>query len=180
MTILKCFWSVLNCVPYCPCFYLKITLSLKIREKKSKNGQKKAKHFKIYRLLQCIWIVYTTSELVCGGENKVSKHPVYYVIFIIDSLTFISSSYFPQNQYPDHQHLRHKPTNRHHRRLSHHRRQPGQISHVQQVLHHKRPSPACHEDSSRQRRLLHHTPRTGRLLSAVDSIFRAGSSLPHQ
>ena len=27
-------------------------------------------------LLQCNWIVCTTPELVCGGGNKVSKHPV--------------------------------------------------------------------------------------------------------
>ena len=28
-------------------------------------------------LPQCIWIVCTTPELVCGGGNKVSKHPVF-------------------------------------------------------------------------------------------------------
>ena len=27
-------------------------------------------------LPQCIWIVCRTPELVCGGGNKVSKHPV--------------------------------------------------------------------------------------------------------
>ena len=38
-------------------------------------------------LPQCIWIVCTTPELVCGGGNKVSKHPVY-VIYVVWTIIY--------------------------------------------------------------------------------------------
>ena len=57
-------------VPYYTYFYLKITLSLKNREKivkidKNQNPLKSIAE-NGSSLLQCIWIVCTTPELVCG------------------------------------------------------------------------------------------------------------------
>ena len=60
-----------KCVPYWTCFYLKITLSLKNREKIVKIDKKQNPLKSIAEngssLLQCIWIVCMTPELVCGG-----------------------------------------------------------------------------------------------------------------
>ena len=69
LTISKIVWS--KCVPYCTCFCLKITFSLKIHEKIVKIDKKQNPLKSIAEngssLPQCIWIVCATPELVCGG-----------------------------------------------------------------------------------------------------------------
>ena len=66
------YWT--KCVPYCTCFYLKITLSLKNHEKIVKIYKKQNPLKSIAEngssLLQFIWIVCTTPDLVCGGGGK--------------------------------------------------------------------------------------------------------------
>ena len=77
------YWT--KCVPYCTCFYLKITPSLKIHEKIVKTDQKQNPLKSIAEndssLLQCIWIVCTTPELVCGRGGLRYRNTLYVISF---------------------------------------------------------------------------------------------------
>jgi len=77
LTIPKIVWSVLN--QMCTLLYLKITLSLKIHGKIVKIDKKQNPLRSIAEggsgLLQCIWIVCTTPEFVCGGGELSIETP---------------------------------------------------------------------------------------------------------